>query len=841
MNSVKRKRDGTSPDGSSGQRKMSKGFPTDKNPQRKPSLNTNLVNSSADPRRQRANAPLQSPISTDGSAYQDAASTRTTPQPQLPAQKAVMTVVRDTNDDADALKKQLLESLVTLTSHITADAALRSSHDLAKRQLENATAEHQNMKGHFQKYPAIEERTTSDKTKAAEKVAKLGKQLKPSEDSQLKLAAPMCEAIWNLFSMAEASKQLPEPQPNAVSKEDYEALQDRFQRQQDLLDQQTSMIEGLVKTVKEASESATQAKNQASTVDRSISASIDTLKIRISKVESHDQPEKRKLHDMATTVSKQTSDIEQLRSDISDNKSELAAKANTLDTISHTVNSATSSTKALSDGLGKVERQIPNIKDELNQIWKEVNQIWKEVSETGKGSVISRLKSYDKTITNLWTKVEANENSVETRVKPVEERLEGLGQDLMKVRENLAEERLGSLGLAQELSKVKEDTRLHASSNAVASVPAPAATSAPTSAPESFDLASFKEEVVQEAGEQTEVLSEEMDKHSEAIETLKGGLDSLAKKLGDLELDHANGTRQRQSLDQANNDRHASISATCDLIKESVTAVEGRADTLQSDLRSLSTTVESLQNRPPVASPPVNGPVVSQFRSLPQPSAQAPSPRTSAMVGFPQTNGIHPPNPTAAPQQMVNGTPAGPSNNDMAVTVTSDQMQGLWATMHGLRQRMDNLTTDEVVKSMVDQASKMYPAPKDFQAAVTALQNADKTLGTGLASHDMRLTSNDQQLTTLRHSFKGYQDAQLQEQAQLNTQIQQLRGDVATTKNVTDQLPKESNDQISKAQKMFDDAVEAQTNTIVDIRKEVTNIRNQVNALADVAFGKEPE
>lgn len=826
-----------SPDGSSDLRKMSKGFPTDKNPQRKPSLNTNLVNPSADPRRrvERTNAPVQSPISTDGSTYQDAASTRTTPQPQLPAQQVVMTVVRDANDDGDALKKQLLESLVTLTSHITADAALRSSHDLAKRQLENAIAEHQNMKGHFQKYPAIEERTTSDKTKAAEKVAKLEKQLKPGEDSQLKLAAPMCEAIWDLFSKAEASARLPVAQPNAVSREDYEGLQDRFHKQQGLLDQyhdrlekQSSLIEALMKTVKEASESATQARNQANTVDRTISANIDTLKTRINKVESSEQPEKRKLHDLATTTSKQTSDILLLRSDVSDNKTELTTKGETLATMSSAINSATSPTKTLREDLSKVERQFPAIKNDINQIWA-------EVSETGKGSVISRLKCYDKTINNLRTKVESNEKAVEACVKAAEDRRESLGQDLTKVRETLADETLAdeTLGLTQELSKVK------ASSVAATSVPAPAATSAPTDTPDNFDPASFKEEVVNAAGEQTEMISEEVDKHGEDIEKLKDGLDSLAKKLEDLELGHANGTRQRQSLDQANNDRHASISATCDSIKKTVTAVEGRTDTLQSDITSLSAMVESLQDRPSMSSPPVNEPVVSHFRPLPRPSAQAPSPRTSMIAGSPQTNGIHPSNSTAAPQQMAIGTPAGPSNDEMAVTL--DQMQGVWATIHGLRQRIDNLTTEEVVKAMVDQASKMYPAPKEFQAAVSVLQNMDKALDAKLSSLETRLSTLSQHFTALRDNFKNYHGAQLEEKVQLNRQLQQLQGDVANTKQVTNQLPKEINDKISDAKTIFDKAVDAQTDTIVEIRTEVTKIKIELNSVAEVAFGKERE
>ena len=239
MNPLKRN-PSRSPDGSN-QRKISKGLPVDTDRQRTSGININQVNANADPRLlrgSRGNALVQSPISTDGSAHQDAASNRTTPQPQT----AVMTTVSRTNDGGDVFKKQLLESLVALTTHVAADASIRSSHDLARRRLDSATAEHRNMQDHFRKYPAIEERLKDEQDRAAKKAAKLEKQLELSAGSQSKAVTPLCETIWELVSKAAASSR-PEPQRDAVTREEHEELRTMLQKQQVLIKEQQDHIE----------------------------------------------------------------------------------------------------------------------------------------------------------------------------------------------------------------------------------------------------------------------------------------------------------------------------------------------------------------------------------------------------------------------------------------------------------------------------------------------------------------------------------------------------------------------------------------------------------------------
>lgn len=203
--SENKRKSSRSPEGSNVHRKVSRGAPSSNN-------------ESTDPRRRtvRPNASVQSPINTDGSAYQDAASSRSTPQPQVAGPRTAVMVaapsaVATAGTEDAVLKKPLQEALAKLMSHMTAESSLRTSYDLAKRQLEIATAEYKNMQGHFQKYPAIQERTTHNKSKATEKVAELSQQLK-EEETQGKLATSLCEALWTISNSAGANSRLHEPQ-----------------------------------------------------------------------------------------------------------------------------------------------------------------------------------------------------------------------------------------------------------------------------------------------------------------------------------------------------------------------------------------------------------------------------------------------------------------------------------------------------------------------------------------------------------------------------------------------------------------------------------------------------
>ena len=231
----------------------------------------------------------------------------------------------------------------------------------------------------------------------------------------------------------------------------------------------------------------------------------------------------------------------------------------------------------------------------------------------------------------------------------------------------------------------------------------------------------------------------------------------------------------------------------------------------------------------------MNGTAVQQFRPVPAHSPQLTTPRAS-VSGPVQTNGIHMLHGVIPPQQMANGTLAGPSNGEVAIT--HDQIQGIWASIHSLQHRYDNLTTEEIVRAMVDQQSRMYPAPKDFQTAVNALQNVDKAIDVKLTSLETRLGSLEARfgnlaqssaVSILRNESKNYATENNTHTKERN---QQLQNNFATFQDGLKQLRNDINETIAASTKAFDRAVDLQTDAI-------TNLRGKVEALEEMVLGEQ--
>src|SRR4051812_39201294 len=82
--SPNKRRSSRSPEGASHQRKAPRNdsMSTSNGSRKNSNANANIVDASADPRQNRGSAAtVRSPVSTNGSTYQDAASSRSTPRP----------------------------------------------------------------------------------------------------------------------------------------------------------------------------------------------------------------------------------------------------------------------------------------------------------------------------------------------------------------------------------------------------------------------------------------------------------------------------------------------------------------------------------------------------------------------------------------------------------------------------------------------------------------------------------------------------------------------------------------------------------------------------------------
>lgn len=687
------------------------------------------------------------------------------------------------NTDGNALQASLQDSITTLVSHMAADASLRASLDLAKRKLEGATAVHDSMQNQFQKYPGIEERTSKDKSKALENVTKLDQQLKENSNIQTTLASSLFEAMWTISSKASASAQVQGLHPDAVSRKEYDSLQDQFKEQQSLLakqqdqfEKQASLIKELEKTVTQTNEAAVKSNNHASITDRNTKM-VNALDSLLHKVES--------------TVSSQGTAIEKCESKIAQNKSDIAAREVTLTELDRSIKSATSQISDSRDDHSKLERRVTAMKND-------VGQIWDDIMEKGKPPVVQRLKSHDVNINNLWTKVNSGANPIDPeRIRLLEERLETLTKYLNEIKE----------------ARVQESSEASARTPTEISLPS--------------DLVAFKTQVHNDATELAEALSLGVDSHTTEIAQLQQDLQNLQERLEESRHDYTDKIRH---LDSAHNDKHKLALEERERVSAALTTHKDKADALQSSLDCLQKTVKSLQERPAPAT--TNATPGVQFRPVTTQSPVGSSPIAGASPNIAHTNNVLPLNGAPAPQNAPNGTPVVPNAHE--IRVLQDQMNAAWAHINNLRQRYDNLTTEEVVKSMADQFSKMYPVVKDLTRVANTLQAVDKGLDVRLNALSEKLNSFGKDLDILRRHFNEDATKRLLFESKGEKRFQELQKDLENADRATAQLREEIVIMVKDAEKRVDTAVTCQTDTIVDIRDEV-------RALADIAFGKEGE
>jgi chromosome segregation ATPase len=143
-------------------------------------------------------------------------------------------------------------------------------------------------------------------------------------------------------------------------------------------------------------------------------------------------------------------------------------------------------------------------------------------------------------------------------------------------------------------------------------------------------------------------------------------------------------------------------------------------------------------------------------------------------------------------------------------------------TVRNLKQRMDNLTTEEVFRGMADQFMSAYPGAKEFQATVGALQAMDANLEARLEASDSKVNMLHGNQTDLRRKLDELANRVFEGQVRtsdVEEEVKVLRKDV-------DRLEASMAD----ARKDFDTAMGLQTGVIIEVR-------HQVQAFADNAFG----
>jgi uncharacterized coiled-coil protein SlyX len=780
----------------------------------------NIVDASADPRQNRgAAATIRSPVSTDGSTYQDAASSRSTPRPVNLKDSSAMAISHDRSngievDEAEMIP--LLGPLSALMSLVSTESSTQVSHKLAKIQSEDAATHNHNMRNNFSKFPSIEERLKKEKSTADQEVKKHEGQLRINRNAQPELAKSLAAAFLEVSAKAEEARRVPEVSPDVVSREEFKDLHDRFikqhdmleqqqdlfAKQQDLIDRQQKHIDALRTSQAEAKRATSQDFTKLEDViERRIHAQLQS---HIDKVVRDNVIElKQQLDAVGNTATEttqqlgfQSNALSQLKTDL-DMKvhNAVARMTDRLDTqgnlssqLSNTVKAATTTVSRAQDDLVKLEERLTATKKEVGQI-----------GANEQRAVRQRLEKYDRELNDLRSSVES------------------LRTENARIYEDLA----------QNAQRAKDAPKPVAVAGSEDEAAAPAATDvliAPFTArvEEKFiateaAIAHLKLELTDDAEALADTLSKVQDAQWDELAHTKEQLASLTRKVGGLEEQIGICSSGIEQLEQTTDQKHAQTGAAYDSMRDAVAKIHGNLEMLQAKTTSLSDNVAALERRPVATTQMPASSLSAQDASHFTPIT-AQSPRAAAnsrsSIASGQTNGVQSPRNPASPL-----TPfgfAGGASLPRDLATLTDQVRGMVGTITNIKQRIDNLTSDEVVRQMVDQFSHMYPAAKDFQVVAGTLQAVDARLESRLDVTDANLGMLQGIQNELRSKLDKLADSSVEERtSKVDEAVTELREDVRVA--------------LSDARADLEATVELQNGVITDIR-------HQVQALANTAF-----
>ena len=350
-------------------------------------------------------------------------------------------------------------------------------------------------------------------------------------------------------------------------------------------------------------------------------------------------------------------------------------------------------------------------------------------------------------------------------------------------------------------------------------------------------LAYLRSELKDDIDAQEETLSGAQNEQGTELARTKEQLASLAQKVNGLEEQAStcsSGIQRLEQSQQTSDENHAQTGAAYVSMRDAVKSLQSNLQMLQAKTTSLSDNVAALEKRSvPTAQMPAPAPApapavaaaaataaqdAAQFRPVGQLATQSPrgsNSRSGSTSGL--ANGVQSPRNPASP--FGSGFPNGAPLPGNGIDALSNQIRGIAGNVANLKQRMDNLTTEEIFRAMSDQFISAYPGTKEFPAIVDALQAVNANLEARLDSSDSKVTMLHGNQTDLRRRFDELASRVVEGQvrtSEVEEEVTVLRKDVETN--------------MAAARNDFEGAVGIQTDVIV-------NLRHQVRALADTAFG----
>ena len=612
----------------------------------------------------------------------------------------------------------LLNLLTQFSSNIATQAALQASKDQAEARLKRTQQELTEVKSKFAAFPAIKERKLKERDAVQSEVKSKEVKLNEHVASQQQVMGTLAGLIGQIST--------PKPQMDTVSRAEFDRLQQNYEelsKDKDLAKSSMIKFNSELAEVKNASDHVKQHSNQVPAVQRDIATlKKDQKALQDWKSSAdHGVREARKLDGRLKTVEDQVNatskDFDEVKSDMQqlatktqhdelDTKYEKLSqsvagiqkknvefmkdignikakglvsnlgqspdpKALPTDTgLKEQVDKFVNKTEALATTVGELE-------EKLDQATLEITTMKLDVHEEGKDPIVKRVKNLDRIVNNLSSQTQTDGRApLLSRLSQLERDHEALYKDFKSTRGNLQPDQSAIAG--------------------------------------AMDLAPFTTRLDQVEKDLNVFKAEQLGKDDEVSQFVADLETSLQNEISDVK------NRREEDLEtiNANLEKMTNFEA---LVREKASSKD--LESVKSEVSTLSSEVKQLGAQHQRAKCASQTPTpIGPGHPPPQPhrlSGGASSHLSNGVRSSPQMNGVqHMPQPVG----YNNGMPQPPPIQAQQIEMLENKYNSLVQVTQHLKQRCDNLTTDEVVRCMVDQFSAIYPEAKNFSHAIHALK-----------------------------------------------------------------------------------------------------------------------
>lgn len=632
----------------------------------------------------------------------------------------------------------------------TTAAALQMSKHQAEARFDRAKAEYKSLSVRFVQFPVIEEKMSNAKSLAQQDLDLRDGQFKDNIEAQKRLGQQLAAAIH------QSAEVKPQQQPSAdlVSRAELDKLQSRFNE----LLKQTSKTNTAMSDMTESTSSLREMSAKTEKIAQDARGVANSALKEAQNARADAGQKKSEVVSLQTEVNGFRQDLDRIKnndlkslSEVLKDRAKERAKQTVLEAESTTLRKQVDVLLARSKLAPSAKPDTPTLpftreeKDKLQNLWDDGTTMLDSLKEQ-----VASLASF-----TLGPEDE-NMDSPMTKDSSLSKKVYALQRFMETVEANLAKQKNDAAGDENTEKKLKNLTiALNNLSTEVGGEAKPPLLQRLSKLELSHEQ--LEKEVKdakqgrkllqpEEAGTGPESVATRLNVLDEAVKGLKKELDTAAQEAGDAVAELVGDDLQKfekinQELAEANKElaeqqrvKHealedALMAVTDDIkanAKETDAATATALDGLRNDvgLKADAAALKELSDR--VARLPGRATPGPQSIGGPQANA-APSPRLSngiAAVGSPAVNGAHSSRTSTSSPQLNGVQPANGLLFTAERFATLElKVNQLTYTTQRLETRFNNVQTEELVKSMADQMSTMYPKAKHFDAAVQKFGN----------------------------------------------------------------------------------------------------------------------